>query len=147
MKSRTLKILPIAIGLVLVLVSISWARDPISNRQMKQSKRITHGIRSGEVTDREFVRLNREQRRIGKYKRRARGDGYISHREGRSLHRMQDRASAHIYRARQNRASHYACRPAHKHLHFPRRPVYHGCCVSGVFFEPYWSFGWSMGWR
>ena len=147
MKSRTLKILPMAIGLVLIVVSISWARDPVSHRQMKQSKRITHGIRSGEVTDREFVRLNREQRRIGKYKRRARGDGYRSHRERRSLHRMQDRAGAHIYRTKHNRASNYACRPIHKHLHFRHRPVYHGCCVSGVFFEPYWSFGWSMGWR
>ena len=114
MKSRTLKILPMAIGLVLIVVSISWARDPVSHRQMKQSKRITHGIRSGEVTDREFVSLNREQRRIGKYKRRARGDGYRSHRERRSLHRMQDRASAHIYRTRHNRASNYACRPIHK---------------------------------
>ena len=147
MKSRTLKILPIAIGLVLVLVSISWARDPISNRQMKQSKRITHGIRSGGVTDREFVRLNREQRRIGKYKRQARGDGRISHRERRRLHSMQDRASAHIYRTKHNRASHYACRPMHKHLHFRHRPVYHGYFINGIFFEPSWSVGWSMGWR
>jgi len=147
MKSRTLKILPMAIGLVLILVSISWARDPISHRQMKQSQRITHGIRSREVTDREFVRLNREQRRIGKYKRRARGDGCISHRERRRLHRMQDRSSAHIYRARHNCASHYACRPIHKHLHFWHRPVYHGYCVSGIFFEPSWSVGWSIGWR
>jgi Sec7-like guanine-nucleotide exchange factor len=122
MKSRTLKILPMAIGLVLIVVSISWARDPISHRQMRQSQRITHGIRSGEVTDREFVRMNREQRRIGKYKRRARRDGRISHRERRCLHRMQDRAGGH-------------------------RPVYHGYCVSGTFFEPSWSFGWSMGWR
>jgi hypothetical protein len=118
MKSRTLKILPMVTGLVLIVASISWARDPISHRQMKQSQRITHGIRSGEVTDRELVRLNREQRRIGKHKRRARRDGCISHRERRCLHRMQDRASAHIYQARHNYASHYACRPRHKNLHF-----------------------------
>jgi hypothetical protein len=147
MKSRTLKILPMAIGLVLIVVSVSWARDPISHRQKKQSQRITHGIRSSEVTDREFVRLNREQRRIGKHKRRARGDGYISNRERRRLNRMQDRASANIYRAKHNRASHYACRPRHKHLHFWHRPVYHGYYVSGIFFEPSWSIGWSMGWR
>ncbi len=147
MKSRMLKILPIAIGLFLILVSISWAREQGSHRQMRQSQRITHGIRSGEVTDREFVSLNREQRRIGKYKRRARRDGRINHRERRRIYRMQDRASAHIYRARHNCASHYACRPVHKHLHFRQRPVYHGYCVSGTFFEPYWSFGWSMGWR
>jgi hypothetical protein len=147
MKSRTLKILPMVIGLVLIMVSVSWARDPISHRQKKQSQRITRGIRSGEVTDREFVRLNREQRRIGKYKRRARGDGYISNRERRQLHRMQDRASAHIYRSKHNRESHYACRPKHKHLHFWHRPVYHGYYVSGIFFEPSWSVGWSMGWR
>jgi len=147
MKSRTPKILPMAIGLVLIVVSISWAQGPISHRQKKQSQRITHGIRSGEVTDREFVRLNREQRRIGKYKRWARGDGCISHRERRRLHRMQDRASAHIYRARHNCASYYTCRPVHKHLHFWHRPVYHENCVSGTFFEPSWSFGWSMGWR
>ena len=147
MKSRTLKILPMAIGLVLIVVSISWARGPISHRQKKQSQRITHGIRSGEVTDREFVRLNREQRRIGKHKRRARGDGYISNKERRQLHRMQDRASAHIYQSKHNRASNYACRPTHKPLHFWHRPVYHGHYVSRIFFEPSWSVGWSMGWR
>jgi hypothetical protein len=147
MKSRTLKILPMIIGLVLIMISVSWARDPISHRQKKQSKRITHGIRGGEVTGREFVRLNREQRRIGKYKRRARRDGYISYKERRRLHRMQDRASEHIYQTKHNRASHYACRPRHKHLHFRHRPVYHSHYVSGIFFEPLWSFGWSMGWR
>lgn len=147
MKSRTLKILPMTIGLVLIVVSISWARDPISHRQMKQSQRITHGIRSGEITDREFVSLNREQRRIGKHKRRARGDGSISPWERRPLHRMQDRASAHVYRAKHNRASNYACRPTHKPLHFRHRPVYDGYCVSGIFFKPSWSVGWSMGWR
>jgi hypothetical protein len=147
MKSRTLKILPMAIGLIFIVVSVSWARDPISHRQKKQSQRITHGIRSGEVTDREFVRLNREQRRIDKYKRPARGPGYISNRGSRHLHRMQDRASAHIYRAKHNCASNYACRPTYKHLHFWHKPVYHGCCVSGIFFDPSWSVGWSMGWR
>ena len=147
MKSRTLKILPMVIGLVLIMVSVSWARDPISHRQKKQFKRITHGIKRGEVTDREFVRLNREQRRIGNCKRQARWDGHISHRERRRLHRMQDRASEHMCRAKRNRASHYACGPRHKHLHFWRRPVYHGYFVSGIFFEPLWSFGWSMGWR
>ena len=147
MKSRMLKILPMTIGLVLIVVSVSWARGPISHRQKKQSQRITHGIRSGEVTDREFVRLNREQRRIGKYKRRARGNGYISHRERRHLHSMQDKASEHIYRAKHNRVSNYACRPTHKPLHFRHKPVYHGYYVSGIFFEPSWSVGWSMGWR
>ena len=147
MKSRTLKILPMAMGLVLIVVSMSWAREPISHRQMKQSQRITHGIRSGQMTDREFVSLNREQKRIGKYKRRARGDGRIGHRERRRLHGMQDRASAHIYRAKHNRVSHYARRPTHKSLHFWHRPVYHGYWVSGIFFEPSWSVGWSIGWR
>jgi hypothetical protein len=147
MKSRTLKILPMAIGLVLIVASISWARGPISHRQMKQPQRITHGIRSGEITDREFVSLNSEQRRIGKYKRQARGDGYLSHSERRHLYRMQDRVSEHVYRAKHNRASNYAFGPKHKSLHFRHRPVYHGYYVSGIFFEPSWSVGWSMGWR
>ena len=147
MKSRTLKILPMVIGLVLIMVSASWARDPISHRQKKQSKRISHGIKSGEITDREFARLNRKQRRIGKYKRRARRDDYISHSEKYRLHRMQGRVSRHIYRSKQNCASHCRCTPRHKHLHFWHRPVYHGYYVSGIFFEPLWSFGWSMGWR
>ena len=147
MKSRTLKILPMTIGLVLIVVSISWARDPISHRQMKQPQRITHGIRSGEVTDREFVSLNSEQRRIGKYKRQVRGDGRISDSESRLLYRMQDRASEHVYRAKHNRESNYAFGPIHKHLHFWHRPVYDGYCVSGIFFKPSWSVGWSMGWR
>lgn len=147
MKSRMLKILPMTIGLVLIVVSISWARDPISHRQMKQSQRITHGIISGEITDREFVSLNREQRRVGKYKRQVRGDGRISHTESRLLYRMQDRASAHVYRAKHNRASNYAFGPTHKSLHFWHRPVYHGYFMNGIFFEPSCSIGWSIGWR
>jgi hypothetical protein len=119
MKSRALKILPMTIGLVLIVVSVSWARDRISHRQMKQSQRITHGIRSDEIKDRGFVSFNREQRRIAKYERRAKHD----------------------------RASHYAPRPIHKHLHFWHRWVYHDYYVSGIFFEPLWSVGWSIGWR
>ena len=147
MKSRMLKILPMTIGLVLIVASISWARDAISHRQMKQSQRITHGIRSGEITAREFVSLNREQRRVGKYKRQVRGDGRISDSESRLLYRMQDRASAHVYRAKHNRTSNYAFGPTHKPLHFRQRPVYHGYFMNGIFFAPSGSIGWSIGWR
>ena len=147
MKPKTLMILAIALGLVFLLGDVSWAGGRIGHRQVKQHKRIAQGIRSGQVTDREYVRLNGQQSRIHQYKRHAWADGYLSPKERHRLHRMQDRASEHIYHAKHIHMSYAACRPTHKHLHFSHPSVYDGFYLSGTVVEPSWAFGWSVGWR
>jgi hypothetical protein len=147
MKSRVLMMLAIFFGLLLLFGNISWAGGGIGHRQIRQSKRVVHGVRNGQITDREFVRLNREQGRIQQYKNRALADGYMNPRERHKLPRMQDSASEHIYRAKHNHASHYAFKPNRKRLSFLHKPIYHGYYLSGTLLEPTWAFGWSVGWQ
>ena len=67
------KALMIGIGLgILVFVAgtHSWAGDRIRHAQVKQRHRITDGVGNGMITNREFVRLNREQRGIRGLSRR-----------------------------------------------------------------------------
>ena len=74
----------------------------ISDRQIMQQKRIHQGIRSGELTRCEIRRLEREQFRIHRLKKRAWRDGWLSTRERLRLERRQDLANRHIYRLKHN---------------------------------------------
>ena len=71
-------------------------------RQVQQQKRIHQGIANDELSAGEVRRLEREQRRIQRSKRRARSDGEVTAKERLRLERQQDRASRHIYRAKHN---------------------------------------------
>lgn len=73
------------------------------NNRTHSKARIAQGVRSGELTGRETVRLVREQREIRQDIRRAKSDGCISPRERINIRQDQRQASRHIYRARHNR--------------------------------------------
>ncbi len=72
------------------------------NRQVKQQKRIHQGLKSGELTKKEALRLEREQRRIQKTKQEAIKDGELTPQEQLRLERQQNRANRHIYRLKHN---------------------------------------------
>lgn len=74
----------------------------ISHRQKHQQQRIGQGVRSGELTARETIRLEREQRGIQLEKREAREDGVVTRAERRDIYREQNQASRHIWRAKHN---------------------------------------------
>ena len=95
-------VLVISMALVFMAANASLAGH-MGQRQRNQHKRIAKGIRSGEITHREFLRLEREQWLFQQVKRRAQADGWLSPQEKGRLDRMQDRASRHIYRAKHNR--------------------------------------------
>jgi len=80
----------------------AFADDPatpgVERRQQVQQRRIGQGIKSGQLTPREAVRLEREQAGIERAQRRAEADGKVTPRERARLHRKQDRASRHIFR-------------------------------------------------
>ena len=84
-----------------MLIDAAFA-DRAGKRQVRQQKRIHQGIATDELTAGEVRRLEREQRRIQRNKRRFRSDGELTAKERLRLERQQDRASRHIYRARHN---------------------------------------------
>ncbi len=100
----------IAISLTTVFATISLAqteagkRTPgIKQRQKNQQKRIGRGVRSGELTARETIRLEKEQKEIQQEKKEAKSDGTVTREERKDIHQDQNKASRHIYRAKQNK--------------------------------------------
>src|SRR5262245_57796098 len=72
--------------------------DRIDAREAAQARRIERGIRNGELTWHEQLKLKAEQARIYAMERAAKRDGYIDAYEARRIERAQDAASRHIYR-------------------------------------------------
>jgi uncharacterized membrane protein YebE (DUF533 family) len=70
--------------------------DGIDRRQANQESRIQQGVRTGEITGREYRQLEAEQARIRQLEARAKADGRVDHREAAEIRRAQDAASRHI---------------------------------------------------
>ena len=65
-------------------------------REANQQQRITQGVASGELTQKETYKLEKEQAAIDKTEARAKADGKVTRAERKRLHRMQDAASHDI---------------------------------------------------
>ncbi|MEM8906460.1 MAG: hypothetical protein AAGD05_01335 [Bacteroidota bacterium] len=78
------------------------ATPKVVDRQVTQQKRIQQGVRSGELSKKETVRLQKQQRHINRSKKRAKADGVVTKKERAQLHRKQNRASKNVYRAKHN---------------------------------------------
>lgn len=76
-------------------------------RESRQEYRIDRNARQGDLTPREYQRLQRQQHRVDRTKWRAARDGYVSPRERREIERLQDRASRNIYRKSHNGRGYY----------------------------------------
>jgi hypothetical protein len=101
-----MKKIVILISLVLIFsyVSIDFAQaGRVGDRQIKQQKRIHQGLKSGELTQKETLCLEREQRRIQKTKKEALKDGELTPEERLRLERQQNKANRHIYRLKHNK--------------------------------------------
>jgi len=71
----------------------------IKERQKHQQQRIDEGVKSGELTKKETLKLEAEQAKIRRKKRRfKRNDGEIGPKERAKLEQEQDKASKHIYK-------------------------------------------------
>jgi hypothetical protein len=86
-----------AVSLTPVLFATAASADEIDRRQAYQEQRIRAGVRSGEITRREYRQLETEQARIRELERRAKADGYVDPWERAQISRAQTAASAHIY--------------------------------------------------
>jgi hypothetical protein len=74
--------------------------DRIDRRQERQEFRIRQGVASGELTRREYWRLEREQAYIRGLERNAEADGYVSPYERARIRAVQDAASRRIHEER-----------------------------------------------
>ena len=72
------------------------ATPRVDAREANQEKRIQQGVGSGQLTSRETLRLEREQKHIAVAEAHAKADGTVSPAERKRLHRMQNAASRDI---------------------------------------------------
>lgn len=88
---------------LLTLTATGALADRIDSREAMQESRIQAARRSGELTRREYVGLEREQAHIRDMERRAKADGHVSRSEAAAIERAQDSASRHIYQESHDR--------------------------------------------
>ena len=75
----------------------------VNQRQGVQQKRIHQGIKSGELTKGEVVKLEQQQKRVQKHKELVKSDGVVTKKERKGLRLHQQKASQNIYRKKHNR--------------------------------------------
>lgn len=78
------------------VVSTTASADEVDIRQARQQSRIQQGLRTGEITRFEAMKLQAEQARIASMERRAEADGRVDRREAAALRNAQNQASRHI---------------------------------------------------
>jgi hypothetical protein len=74
----------------------------IHRHRVHQQERIGQGVRSGRLTPRETIRLERGQGHVARMIRRARADGVVTPRERSQILRAQGIQSRHIWRMKHN---------------------------------------------
>lgn len=68
----------------------------VDKRQAHQEARIQQGVNSGQLTARETLRVEREQKHIATAEAKAEADGKVTTAERKRLHKMQNAASRDI---------------------------------------------------
>jgi hypothetical protein len=95
------KILVAVSAMLLVTSGIAYAEADtpgIDQRQANQERRIDQGIASGQLTEREAARLNKQQDHIDNMENKAKADGVVTKKERARIHDAQDRASRSVAR-------------------------------------------------
>jgi hypothetical protein len=96
----------LSISILLTATTLAAPQDrtpQINETQKNQQRRIFKGVGSGELTGKEFKRLEKEQRSINREKKAAKADGNVTNRERFEIKKDQAKASRHIFRAKHNR--------------------------------------------
>ncbi|NVJ26543.1 MULTISPECIES: hypothetical protein [Myxococcus] len=82
-----------------LLVALPASAAKADRRQVSQQARIVQGVKSGELTGREAVRLQHQHRELRRDIRQARADdGRLDARERASIQREQNQLNRRIYR-------------------------------------------------
>jgi uncharacterized membrane protein YebE (DUF533 family) len=83
--------------------ALAQTTPSVDRREHRQQRRIRRGVRSGSLTRREALRLERQQARTRALEARAKSDGRVTARERARLQRRENRTSRHIYRQKHDR--------------------------------------------
>ena len=89
-------------ALTAAMASAQTATPRIDRREARQEARIHQGVRSGELTRGEAMRLQRGERHINRMEGRAKADGVVTLRERERIGRAQNIESRRIYRLKHN---------------------------------------------
>lgn len=90
-----------AIATVLIATAFSsFAQNTprIDQREANQQKRIDQGVQSGELNNKEAVRLEKGQQHVENMESKAKADGKVTVKEHARIERAQDRQSRRIHR-------------------------------------------------
>ena len=77
-------------------------KKKVVKTQIKQQKRIKHGVKNGELTRGETIRLQKQQVNIQRTKRKAAADGVVTRKEKAVIRTKQAKASRNIARKKHN---------------------------------------------
>jgi hypothetical protein len=102
MKRIVMLCLVAAMAAVLAGEASASVTPRIDRREVRQHQRIRQGVRSGELTRPEAMRLRAGERHIGRMECRAKSDGVVTMRERRRLNVAENRESRRIYRLKHN---------------------------------------------
>ena len=104
-----MKLRMLLLGLFLVGFTVAShaqkATPKVSKRQVNQQKRIGHGVKNGELTRGEAVKLQKQQGRIRQSKKNAKADGVVTKKERVGIHARQNAASKNIAYKKNNARS------------------------------------------
>jgi hypothetical protein len=84
------------------MASANTGTPRIDRREVRQHERIHQGVRSGELTRGEAMRLRAGQRHVNRMEWRAKSDGVVTFRERARIGHVQNRQSRAIYRFKHN---------------------------------------------
>ncbi len=86
-----------------VIAAAQTKTSGVNWRQKNQQKRIFKGVQNGKITGKEYKKLQKQQIRTQKAKKRAKSDGVVTKKERFRLHKRQNKNSKSIFRAKNNR--------------------------------------------
>ena len=98
------KVVKLVLSIFVACVA-STSTAGINDRQDRQQTRINHGVATGELTTKEAVNMQRQQKRIDRKERRYRKDGVLTKRERIDLHSDLNQTSRHIHRQKHDAQS------------------------------------------
>lgn len=99
---RVLLLTIATLALTATLAAACGSTPRADAREWRQHERIQQGVRSGELTRPEAMRLRADQRHVRRVERRTKADGNVTPAERARLQNMQNRESARIYRLKHN---------------------------------------------
>lgn len=87
-------------------VAMAENQKTVNHRSHRQQERIHQGVKSGELTKQEAVRLEKQEHHIKQMEKRAEADGKLSPRERHRLEEAQNHESKMIYHQKHDQQTH-----------------------------------------